>query len=181
MSNQSGSFQIAAKHLSTKSASVNTAAIATKTQGEMATPAGSASINGVNAAIGNSVSTDGRETAQPGFRIRPDFFRSSPEMTARSRYRVRETLCRLEQPPIAIAFGRAVRKQRESHELSQQALASRAVVNPKHLSTIERGEHEPRLTTIDKLAGALDMSCGGLVVAADEERAVLAARADRQS
>lgn len=57
--------------------------------------------------------------------------------------------------PELLALGRRLRQIRRSRELSQEALADRAGVHPKHLSEIERANKDPRATTVIKLADAL--------------------------
>lgn len=85
----------------------------------------------------------------------------------------------MEQPPIVIALGRTLRKERQSQELSQDALAIRASVNPKHLSQLERGKHDPSVGIVDKLARGLDWSVGALMTAAEEELAMREKRGRR--
>ena len=57
--------------------------------------------------------------------------------------------------PELLALGRRLRQLRRAHELSQEALADRAGVHPKHLSEIERANKDPRATTVIRLADAL--------------------------
>jgi predicted transcriptional regulator len=57
----------------------------------------------------------------------------------------------------AIAFARALRRQRRMLDLSQDALASRAGIGSKHLGEIERGLRDPRLTTIIRLLDAFEL------------------------
>lgn len=66
-------------------------------------------------------------------------------------------------PPTRVAFGRVVRKERRDRELSQESLAHLAGIGFKHLGEIERGRHDPRLTTVLKLATALDLPLGELM------------------
>jgi transcriptional regulator with XRE-family HTH domain len=53
------------------------------------------------------------------------------------------------------AFARTVRRLRRERDLSQRALAAVAGLAEKHVSEIERGNREPKLTTIFKLARGL--------------------------
>jgi transcriptional regulator with XRE-family HTH domain len=57
----------------------------------------------------------------------------------------------------ADAFGRVVRRARRDRDLSQEALAAIAGIGAKHLGEIERGAHDPRFTTVLKLASALGL------------------------
>jgi transcriptional regulator with XRE-family HTH domain len=63
----------------------------------------------------------------------------------------------------SIAFGRRLREVREGMGLSQNMLAERARVHPTAIGRIERGGREPRLTTILRLASALDVEPGALL------------------
>jgi transcriptional regulator with XRE-family HTH domain len=56
-----------------------------------------------------------------------------------------------------VAFARALRSLRRERELSQEALALMAGLHPKHVSDIERANKDPRLTTVVKLADALQV------------------------
>jgi transcriptional regulator with XRE-family HTH domain len=57
-----------------------------------------------------------------------------------------------------LVFGRTIRRLRRDRDLSQQALAGAAGIGAKHVSEIERGNREPRLTTITKLAKGLGLT-----------------------
>ena len=52
-------------------------------------------------------------------------------------------------------FARSLRKHRVESRLSQEALASRARLHRTEISLLERGDRDPRLSTIVRLAGAL--------------------------
>jgi transcriptional regulator with XRE-family HTH domain len=67
-------------------------------------------------------------------------------------------------------FGRTIRELRRSADISQEALAAIAGMGAKHLGEIERGKHDPRFTTMLKLARALQLEPGELI--AEYERAV---------
>ena len=62
-------------------------------------------------------------------------------------------------------FGRRVRRQREALEprLSQEALADRAGVHRTYVGHLERGEVNPTLWNIIRLADALEIDPGDLV------------------
>ncbi|HEY4279116.1 MAG TPA: helix-turn-helix transcriptional regulator [Conexibacter sp.] len=70
---------------------------------------------------------------------------------------------RLPPPPLA----RTIRQLRRDRELSQEALAHAAGIHPKHLSEIERGNKDPRATTVGRLAEALGISVGALYSRSD--------------
>jgi len=59
---------------------------------------------------------------------------------------------------ICLAFGRTVRKLRESLEVSQEDLADRVEIHRTYMGGIERGERNPTLVTIKKIANALGVS-----------------------
>ena len=71
----------------------------------------------------------------------------------------------LDQDPRAArrAFGQRVRELREARGLSQEELRNAADVHTTAVSRMERGEREPRLTTILRLARGLDVEPGELV------------------
>jgi transcriptional regulator with XRE-family HTH domain len=60
--------------------------------------------------------------------------------------------------PELLALAHAIRRLRRARELSQEALAGMAGVNPKHLSEIERANKDPRATTVIRLAEALGLT-----------------------
>jgi len=55
------------------------------------------------------------------------------------------------------AFGQNIARFRERADLSQQATAERAGLHRTHIAMIEKGERLPRLDTIVKLGGALEV------------------------
>jgi transcriptional regulator with XRE-family HTH domain len=59
--------------------------------------------------------------------------------------------------PELLAFGRTVRKARRDRDLSQEALADEAGLSAKHVGEIERANKDPRLTTVLKIASALEL------------------------
>ena len=70
--------------------------------------------------------------------------------------------------PQLLAFGRTLRKARRDRDLSQEALAHEAGLSAKHVGEIERANKDPRLTTVLKLASALEMTSGELFQQFDE-------------
>lgn len=61
------------------------------------------------------------------------------------------------------ALGQAIRRLREVRRLSIRDLAHGAAMSSGHLSVIERGHGNPRLSTLLALAEALDATLGQLV------------------
>ncbi|HKG04146.1 MAG TPA: helix-turn-helix transcriptional regulator [Conexibacter sp.] len=70
--------------------------------------------------------------------------------------------------PQLLAFGRTLRKARRDRDLSQEALADEAGLSAKHVGEIERANKDPRLTTVLKLADALELSSNELFRQFDE-------------
>ncbi len=71
-------------------------------------------------------------------------------------------------PEQLVDFGRTLRKERRDRELSQEALAHRAGLSPKHVGEIELAKKDPRLTTVLKLATALELGPGELLAKYEE-------------
>lgn len=76
---------------------------------------------------------------------------------------------------IHVYFGRVVRQLRDSHRLSQEALAEKADLNRTYLGEVERGIATPSLATINKIAQAFDLPTSDLI--ARSERLVSAEKA----
>ncbi|MGY4730750.1 helix-turn-helix domain-containing protein [Burkholderia pyrrocinia] len=68
-----------------------------------------------------------------------------------------------------IAFGRVLRRYRRAAGLTQEQLALEADVQRNYVSLMERGRNQPTITTIFKLAKALDCAPGVMVSAVEEE------------
>jgi transcriptional regulator with XRE-family HTH domain len=54
-----------------------------------------------------------------------------------------------------VAFGKIVRRFRETAKLSQEGLAARTQIHRTYIGGIERGERNPTLLMIHRLANAL--------------------------
>jgi transcriptional regulator with XRE-family HTH domain len=59
-------------------------------------------------------------------------------------------------------FGKAIRRRRRELDLSQEELAELAELHRTYISSIERGQRNPSLENIEKLAKALDISISAL-------------------
>ena len=57
--------------------------------------------------------------------------------------------------PAHAAFGRAIRRLREERGISQEAFALKCGIDRSHYGGIERGERNPSLTTVYKIAEEL--------------------------
>lgn len=67
-----------------------------------------------------------------------------------------------------IAFGMVLRKFRLAAGLSQEQLGLESGVQRNFISLIETGQNQPTITTIFKLANALEVKASTLVAAAEE-------------
>jgi transcriptional regulator with XRE-family HTH domain len=62
-----------------------------------------------------------------------------------------------------VLFGRQLRALRNGQQLSQARLAHRTGIHPTAIRRLERGDREPRLTTIQRLAHGLRVPAGALL------------------
>ena len=67
--------------------------------------------------------------------------------------------------PECIAFGLLVRSLRESKGLSQEAFADKARIHRTYIGGIERGERNPTLTMISRIADTLRVPAARLLSA----------------
>lgn len=65
-------------------------------------------------------------------------------------------------------FGRALRKLRLAHGLSQEELATACRLHRTYIGSIERGERNPSLVNLVRLAQALDVSPAELLAQMDQ-------------
>ncbi len=63
----------------------------------------------------------------------------------------------LRRSPLHVAFGAAVRQFRHERGLSQEELALRCGLDRTYVGGIERGERNPSLTNIRRVAEALEV------------------------
>ncbi len=66
------------------------------------------------------------------------------------------------------AFGQRLRELRSEYDVSQDQLASRTGIHPTAIGRFERGDREPRLRSILRLADGLGVKPGRLVDDLDE-------------
>jgi transcriptional regulator with XRE-family HTH domain len=59
-----------------------------------------------------------------------------------------------------IAFGRVLRKLRKKSGLTQEQLGFEADIRSTYVNILELGQQQPSLSTIIKLAKALNVQCG---------------------
>jgi DNA-binding XRE family transcriptional regulator len=69
--------------------------------------------------------------------------------------------------PALTALGTAIRERRAKLGISQENLAFKADLDRSYIGGIERGEHNISLINLCRIAQALDMSAGKLLVLAD--------------
>lgn len=62
-----------------------------------------------------------------------------------------------------IAFGKALRKNREAVAISQEELAARAGMNRTYVGDVERGERNVSIVNMQKLAKALKVNLSVIV------------------
>lgn len=63
----------------------------------------------------------------------------------------------MEKKRECVAFGKVVRRFREAAGLSQEGLAAKARIHRTYIGGIERGERNPTLSMIHRLARALNI------------------------
>lgn len=63
---------------------------------------------------------------------------------------------------VLIHFGKKVRELRTNQKLSQTALSEKSGLHANYIGMVERGERNPSLINIDKLAKALNVSLSEL-------------------
>lgn len=65
-------------------------------------------------------------------------------------------------------LGSNVRKRREEKELTQEALAERADLDPTYISGIERGMRNPSVLSVVRIAKALGVTTSKLMEKVDD-------------
>jgi XRE family transcriptional regulator, regulator of sulfur utilization len=60
--------------------------------------------------------------------------------------------------PLSAAFGKVLRECRERAGLSQEALADTAELDRTFIGTLERGQLQPTLETLFRIANALNVA-----------------------
>jgi len=69
--------------------------------------------------------------------------------------------------PLLVAFGAALRRARTQKQLSQEELAHRAGLDRSYVSSIERGNQNPGLIAVGRLAAALKVPIAALMLDAE--------------
>jgi transcriptional regulator with XRE-family HTH domain len=70
---------------------------------------------------------------------------------------------------LAKQFGRRVKRRRNFLDLSQEALAERADIHRTQISLFEHGQRQPLISTVVKLAAALEVSVDQLLAGVEWE------------
>ncbi len=73
---------------------------------------------------------------------------------------------------LAIAFGRVLRDLRKQAGLTQEQLGFEAELERNYISMLERGERQPTLTTLMKLARPLRLKASDMVALVESATAV---------
>jgi transcriptional regulator with XRE-family HTH domain len=66
-------------------------------------------------------------------------------------------------PCVGRDFGRNLRRARERLELTQEEVADRSGVHATEVSRMEAGKRDPRISTLERLADAVEVSPGELL------------------
>ena len=74
-----------------------------------------------------------------------------------------------QKTPVDVAFGLVLRRARKEAKLSQEALALEADLQRNYISLIELGTNQPTITTIFKLARALEIKPNELISLVEQE------------
>ena len=72
--------------------------------------------------------------------------------------------------PLVAALGRAIRELRTERGLSQEELSLKSGVHRNYIGGVERGERRPTVTTVARLAEALDVQASDVLRAAERHR-----------
>jgi transcriptional regulator with XRE-family HTH domain len=72
-----------------------------------------------------------------------------------------------DRDPLLIALGEALRQLREERRLSQEALSLSTGVHRNYIGGIERGERQPTVAAVARLAQALDCRMSELFALAE--------------
>jgi transcriptional regulator with XRE-family HTH domain len=70
---------------------------------------------------------------------------------------------------VPVAFGRVLRRQRVSAGLTQEQLGFESTLQRNYISTLERGQQQPTLTSIFKLSASLGVPASKLIELTEAE------------
>ena len=77
---------------------------------------------------------------------------------------------RMRTPDLKALLGAAIKAERSALGISQEELAYRAGLHRTYVSDVERGARNPSLTSVEKLARALELSVQALFQRAAQQR-----------
>lgn len=75
----------------------------------------------------------------------------------------------MKEKDLPKAFGLALKKIRSETGMSQDALAKECKLDRTFISLLERGERQPTITTIYKVAEAFEMTAQQLIAQVDNQ------------
>jgi DNA-binding XRE family transcriptional regulator len=78
--------------------------------------------------------------------------------------------CQVPRNETEQAFGTAVRKARLMAGLTQEDLAEKAGLHSTYISLLERGQRNPSLLVIERIAGALHLSMSELIAKVETQK-----------
>ena len=73
-------------------------------------------------------------------------------------------------PPLRVKLGRAIRRLRRAAGYSQESFADKCKVHRTYIGSVERGETNISLDNLERIARALNLTAGQLLVEAEKER-----------
>jgi transcriptional regulator with XRE-family HTH domain len=68
-----------------------------------------------------------------------------------------------DDPGVGGNLGRNLRLARKRHDLTQEEVAERSGVHATEVSRIEAGKRDPKVSTLERLAAAVEVSPGELL------------------
>lgn len=80
--------------------------------------------------------------------------------------------------PAHTAFGHAIRELREERGISQEAFALKCGIDRSHYGGIERGERNPSLGTVFKIADTLSVPPSAIHIRAEQAQTPPGIRSD---
>jgi len=72
--------------------------------------------------------------------------------------------------PLRARLGRAIRRLRKASGYSQESFADRCRLHRTYMGAVERGETNISLDNLERIAKALGMTAGQLLLEAEKER-----------
>lgn len=76
----------------------------------------------------------------------------------------------MDEAKLPMAFGEVVRQLRKDQGISQEKLATLAGIDRAYMGGLERGQRNPSLTTIARVAHGLGMTAGEVLIKMEDQR-----------